>query len=56
MSPCLRINVVRNYLDVLLGLPWGHNKKVSIDLEASRNILDSDHSGLEKVKRELLNT
>ena len=45
--------VVRNYLDVLLGLPWGqYNKKVSIDLEASRNILDSDHSGLEKSKRE----
>ena len=46
--------VVRNYLDVLLGLPWGHNKKVAIDLEASRNILDSDHSGLEKVKERII--
>ena len=55
MSPMsAESTVVRNYLDVLLGLPWGHNKKVSIDLEASRNILDSDHSGLEKVKERII--
>ena len=55
MSLCLaESTVVRNYLDVLLGLPWGHNKKVTIDLEASRNILDSDHSGLEKVKERII--
>ena len=37
MSPMsAESTVVRNYLDVLLGLPWGHNKKVTIDLEASR--------------------
>ena len=55
MSPMsAESTVVRNYLDVLLGLPWGHNKKVTIDLEASRNILDSDHSGLEKVKERII--
>ena len=55
MSPMsAESTVVRNYLDVLLGLPWGLNKKVAIDLEASRNILDSDHSGLEKVKERII--
>ena len=55
MSPMsAESTVVRNYLDVLLGLPWGHNKKVTIDLEASRNILDADHSGLEKVKERII--
>jgi ATP-dependent Lon protease len=55
MSPMsAESTVVRNYLDVLLGLPWGHNKKVTIDLEASRNILDSDHAGLEKVKERII--
>ena len=55
MSPMsAESTVVRNYLDVLLGLPWGHNKKVTIDLEASRDILDADHSGLEKVKERII--
>ncbi len=42
--------VVRNYLDVLLGLPWGKKSKLKKDLPAAQAVLDDDHFGLEKVK------
>jgi len=42
--------VVRNYLDVLLGLPWGKKSKVKKDIAAAQAVLDEDHFGLEKVK------
>jgi len=42
--------VVRNYLDVLLGLPWGKRTKVKTDLKRAQEILDADHFALEKVK------
>jgi ATP-dependent Lon protease len=42
--------VVRNYLDVLLGLPWGKRSKVKKDIAAAQAILDEDHYALEKVK------
>ena len=42
--------VVRNYLDVLLGLPWGKRSKIKKDIPAAQAVLDADHHGLEKVK------
>jgi len=42
--------VVRNYLDVLLGLPWGKKSKIKKDIPAAQAVLDADHHGLEKVK------
>ncbi|MEA3048282.1 MAG: ATP-dependent Lon protease [Sphingomonadales bacterium] len=42
--------VSRNYLDVLLGLPWGKKSKVRKDIADAQRILDEDHYGLEKVK------
>jgi ATP-dependent Lon protease len=42
--------VVRNYLDVLLGLPWGKKSKIKKDITAAQTILDEDHFALEKVK------
>lgn len=42
--------VVRNYLDVLLGVPWGKTSKVKKDIAAAQTILDEDHFALEKVK------
>ncbi|MEA3061446.1 MAG: ATP-dependent Lon protease [Sphingomonadales bacterium] len=42
--------VSRNYLDVLLGLPWGKKSKVRKDIADAERILDEDHYGLEKVK------
>jgi ATP-dependent Lon protease len=42
--------VVRNYLDVLLGLPWGKKSKLKKDIAEAQKVLDDDHFGLEKVK------
>ncbi|MET3709393.1 ATP-dependent Lon protease [Sphingomonas trueperi] len=42
--------VVRNYLDVLLGLPWGKKSKLKKDIAEAQGVLDQDHYALEKVK------
>ncbi|CAM3227386.1 Lon protease [Sphingomonas antarctica] len=42
--------VIRNYLDVLLGLPWNKKSKLKKDLSIAQKVLDDDHFGLEKVK------
>ena len=42
--------VIRNYLDVLLGLPWGKKSKLSKDIAHAQEVLDADHYALEKVK------
>ena len=42
--------VVRNYLDVLLGLPWGKKSKLKKDIAAAQGVLDQDHYALDKVK------
>lgn len=46
--------VVRNYLDVLLGLPWGKKSKLKKDLVEAETVLDEDHYALEKVKDRIL--
>lgn len=51
MSPMsAEATVVRNYLDWLLGIPWGKRTKVKNDLVYAQEVLDADHYGLEKVK------
>src|SRR4249919_3093014 len=42
--------VARNYLDVLLGLPWGKKSRLKRDIAEAQSVLDEDHYGLEKVK------
>ena len=42
--------VIRNYLDVLLGLPWGKTSKLKKDIAKAQAVLDADHYALEKVK------
>jgi ATP-dependent Lon protease len=42
--------VIRNYLDVLLGLPWGKKSKLKKDIAAAQTVLDDDHYALDKVK------
>ncbi|MEM8827011.1 MAG: endopeptidase La [Pseudomonadota bacterium] len=46
--------VVRNYLDVLLGLPWGKKSRTRKNLIEAERILDEDHYGLEKVKERIV--
>ncbi|WP_411338577.1 endopeptidase La [Sphingopyxis sp. J-6] len=42
--------VVRNYLDTLIGLPWGKKSKLKKDIAKAQDVLDDDHYALEKVK------
>jgi ATP-dependent Lon protease len=46
--------VVRNYLDVMLGVPWGKASKIKSDIGAAQAVLDEDHFGLEKVKERIV--
>jgi ATP-dependent Lon protease len=55
MSPMsAEATVVRNYIDVLTGLPWSKKTKIKHDLAHAENVLNEDHYGLEKVKDRIL--
>ncbi len=55
MSPMsAEATVVRNYLDWLLGIPWGVKSKIKRDLKFAQDVLDNDHYGLEKVKERIV--
>ena len=46
--------VQRNYLELLLELPWGEFSEDKFDLKRAVKILDRDHFGLEKVKERII--
>jgi ATP-dependent Lon protease len=55
MSPMsAEATVVRNFIEILVGLPWRKRSKISSDLNAAQKVLDQDHYGLEKVKERIL--
>ncbi|RZL67439.1 MAG: endopeptidase La [Variovorax sp.] len=55
MSPMsAEATVVRNYIDVLVGLPWSKKTKIKHDLANAEAVLNADHYGLEKVKDRIL--
>ncbi|WEX87471.1 endopeptidase La [Sinorhizobium garamanticum] len=55
MSPMsAEATVVRNYLDWLLGMPWGKKSKIKTDLNHAEKVLDTDHFGLDKVKERIV--
>ena len=43
-------NVIRNYLDKIVALPWKKSKKEKLDVNYTRKILDKEHFGLKDVK------
>jgi ATP-dependent Lon protease len=47
-------NVQLNYLQTLVGLPWGEYTKDDLNLKRAQRILDKDHYGMEKVKERIL--
>ena len=47
-------SVQRNYLDLLLDLPWEKYSKDKFDLKRAKKILDRDHFGLDKVKDRII--
>ena len=55
MSPMsAEATVVRNYIDVLTGLPWSSKTKIKHDLGNAEKVLNEDHYGLDKVKDRIL--
>ena len=55
MSPMsAEATVVRNYIDVLVGLPWAKKTKIKHDLGNAETVLNEDHYGLDKVKDRIL--
>ncbi len=55
MSPMsAEATVVRNYIDIMIGLPWKKKSRVSKDLGEAEKVLDKDHYGLERVKERIL--
>ena len=46
--------VIRNYLDVLLDLPWDEKSELNRDIEDAEKVLDDDHYALEKVKERII--
>ena len=55
MSPMsAEATVVRNYIDVLIGLPWAKKTKIKHDLPEAEKVLNADHFGLDKVKDRIL--
>jgi len=55
MSPMsAEATVVRNYLDILISLPWNQSTEISTDMNNATNILEEDHHGLEKIKERIL--
>jgi len=55
MSPMsAEATVVRNYIDVLTGLPWKKKTKINVDLKHAEEVLEADHYGLEKVKERIV--
>ncbi|RZA01147.1 MAG: endopeptidase La, partial [Proteobacteria bacterium] len=47
-------HVIRNYLDLLVAMPWNKASASDIDLTEARRILDEDHYGLDKIKKRIL--
>ena len=47
-------SVQRNYIDLLLDLPWNHFSADNFDLKRSEKVLNRDHFGLDEVKKRIL--
>jgi len=47
-------HIIKNYLDLLLALPWAEPPEVDIDIDQAHVILDEEHYGLDKVKERII--
>ncbi|KAK5867843.1 hypothetical protein PBY51_012301 [Eleginops maclovinus] len=46
--------LTRNYLDLMVELPWSKSTKDCLDIRAARTLLDNDHFAMDKLKRRVL--
>lgn len=47
-------NVIRNYLDWILDIPWNKSTKDNFNINKAEDILDKEHYGLEEVKERIV--
>ncbi|XP_037307037.1 lon protease homolog 2, peroxisomal [Pungitius pungitius] len=47
-------SLTRNYLDLMVELPWSKSTKDCLDIQAARTLLDNDHYAMDKLKRRVL--
>src|SRR5438034_401702 len=47
-------SMIRTYLDWLLSVPWGKRSEERLDPVNAREVLDTDHAGLEDVKERIV--
>jgi len=47
-------SIQRNYLELMLDLPWDELSEDKIDLKYAQEVLDRDHFGLEDVKKRII--
>ena len=47
-------NIVRNFVDWLVGVPWKADTEDNLDINRAQEILDEDHYGLEKPKERII--
>jgi ATP-dependent Lon protease len=50
----IEAGIVRNYLDLLVALPWKPGKQKDLDIDKARAILDEDHYGIEEAKKRII--
>jgi ATP-dependent Lon protease len=46
--------VIRNYLDLLVALPWKTDEKKAIDIREAKAVLERNHNGLSEVKKRIV--
>lgn len=46
--------VSRNYLDVMLSLPWSKRSSAKVDLTSAEKVLEAEHYGLKEVKERII--
>ncbi|MEI6833568.1 MAG: LON peptidase substrate-binding domain-containing protein, partial [bacterium] len=47
-------HIIRNYLDLILAIPWTAKTEDLLDLKHAKAVLDADHFGLEKIKKRII--
>ena len=53
-SQAAEYSIQRNYLDLILDLPWNEYSKDNFSLENAKKVLNRDHYGLDDVKRRII--
>jgi len=55
MAPdSMEASVTRNYLEWIMGMPWGKETVDNLDIQNAKKVLDEDHYGLKEIKDRIL--